>query len=321
VTRLYVRVLLDTGPTEEETDQLQRMFRSLGMDAEVEGHSYGGPPPTSAFLIVVNAPLVPLLDVFVAFGSEGPARLERWARELLGLRADARRWGRPHSLILEDAHTGLELLLPPELPTEAFAAALEIDLSGFDRSSPPVTVQWNRRMLRWQAYPRVASRRIARRLPVRTRTPTMAAVGVRELSGGEIRELWRLIDEATVPAITWQRARIVLWSALGWNPTTIAGKLLLSEPRVRAVIDNFNLDGFASLDPGYLLGPSAQLLPAERQEAGKVAGSPPADYGLSVTAWTADSLAEFLVTEGLVEDVSTGQLAALLQDVDVASSR
>lgn len=309
-TRLRVRLLLDTGPTVEETDQIETVFRGLGMDADVEGHSYGGPPPTSAFLIVVNAPLMPLLDTFAVDGPAGGRRFVDWARQLLALRSDERKWGRQHTLKLEDAHGSLGVLLPPQLPDGAFREVLDIDLGGFDQNSPPVTVEWSDRLRRWQARPHAIPRQIARRLANR-RLPLEETFRTREISDAETRELWRLTEDPTSHAVTWQRARIVLSSSVGWSVGAIAANLMVSADRVRCAIQNFNADGFTSLDPGYSCGRPIELRAEEERETKAIAARHPSDYGLPLAAWNPETLADFLVSEGVVEDVSASQLADL----------
>jgi hypothetical protein len=314
VTRLHVRILLDTGPTDDEIHRIQGIFRALDMDVSVEGHSYGGPPPQSAFLIVVYAPLVPLLDAFARHGTEGHIRFKQWVEHIQSLRADERRWARKHTLKLEDAHTDLSVLLAFGLPPRAYQALLDIDLSGFDRGSPPTTIEWNDHLLRWRARPHTTSHPIVRRLPTR-RHACGNALRVRELTDGELRELRRLTADLAVPAITRQRAEIVLWSGLGWGTRTISIRLLISEDRVHAVASNFNSHGFASFSPDYDHGEPIGLKPEEESEARKIARSDPREYGLPKVSWNAESLAEFLVSEGVIEDTTIAELKALLEDV------
>lgn len=302
---LYVRVLLDTGPTAEESAQIRQLFRDLGMTATVEGHSYGGPPPTSAFLVVVNAALMPLLDAF----TEDRAGFVDWTERMLALRADVGKWGRGHSLKLEDAHSGLGALIPPEVPGRARELLLDLELSGFDHASPTVSIEWDARLDRWLAHPH-AVRPVARRLALR-RKPGGNPYGVRVLTEAESDELWRLTEDAGRHAITWQRAKIAFLSAAGWSPDTVARQLLVSEGRVAAIIDAFNLDGLASLEPDYAGQPPA-LGPEEAAEAKAIADRDPADFGLPLTVWDAVSLSDFLVGRGVVEDLAPSQTAALL---------
>jgi transposase len=304
---------LDTGPTDDEIDRIRTIFSALDMDAGIEGHSYGGPPPQSAFLIVVYAPLVPLLDTFVGHGTDGHIRFRQWAEQIQSLRSDERRWARRHALRLEDAHTEVSVPLAFELPDRAYRALLDTDLSGFDRGSPPTTIEWNEYLLRWRARPCTTSHPIVRRLPAR-RYAAGETLAVRELTDAELRDLRQLTAGLAVPAITRQRAEIVLWSGLGWSAKTIASRLLISEDRVRAIARNFNAHGFASLNPGYLLGGPIRLRPEEECEAREIARAGPREYGLSRTNWNAGSLGEFLVSEGVIEDATIAHLEDLLDD-------
>jgi transposase len=313
-------VLLDTGPSEEEVADIEALFRDLGMDASAEGHSYGGPPPSSAFLIVVNAPLVELLDTFAVQGDGGPAMFQRLGLRLLGMRADEGRWGRPHGLRLEDSHGGLCVLLPHDLPVTAYVALLGVDLSEFDRSSPPATVEWHRRFQRWQAYPTVGPRRVGRRLPARRRR-AWSTPGVRQLHVEEIHQLWSLVEHGAESVITWQRAQIVLWSGSGWSVGAVARKALISESRVTAVIENFNADGIASLAGDYTGGKRVQLSQDQHRATREIAERRPVEFGLPDAIWTAASLAEFLVTEGVVEDVDLELMESLLPHSSIEVSR
>jgi transposase len=317
VSRLHARVLLDTGPTDEDVREIEAAFRSVNMNADVEGHPFGGPPP-SAFLIVVNVPLVAFLDSFFAWEHDGAVQLGRLARRLMAIRKEARRWGKPHDLKLEDATSSLGVLIPHDLPDSAYGALLEVDLSGFDRGSPPLAVAWNRRLGRWQALPSALARQVARRLPTRRSAAVAEPFGVREIDWEETRRLWRLADGGAGSVVTWQRAEIVLWSATGWSIAAIARKTLMSERRVLAVVRNFNLDGFASLALEYAAGQPAELTLEEEREVRRVARGRPGDYALPFPAWDPASLAEFLVTEGVVEDISPRWLGALLREPGVA---
>lgn len=307
VTALRVRVLLDTGPTPQEIAAIQSWFSAHGMTAECEGHSYGGPPPTSAFLIVVTSPLAPLLDRFTR-GDE----LAEVVGRLQALRADVRQWGRAHGVKLEDAHSGHTVWLPAGLPAAAYDALLEVDVTGFDRDVPMVQLEWSEPLGCWQAALTTQPRRLARRAPLRWRG---AAVNprARELSEAELGALWQLAGHGDTPSVvTLQRARVVLWSALGWNVAATARRTLLSEDRVRAVIGNFNADGFDCLHLAYAGGEVAKPTADEQRDAERIAARSPAAFGLGEQAWTPALLADFLVGEGVVEDVDLDWLRALI---------
>jgi transposase len=77
-----------------------------------------------------------------------------------------------------------------------------------------------------------------------------------------------------------------------------------SPDRVREVINNFDEDGFESLYPKYAGGRPPTFTLAQRQEIKKIALSRPADHGPPSSAWSLSKLAEFLVAEGVVDDIS-----------------
>ncbi|MBC9718902.1 hypothetical protein H9Y04_40890 [Streptomyces sp. TRM66268-LWL] len=308
---LEVRLLLDTGPTAGEVAELRRRFDALGMSATAEGHSYGGPPPTSAFLIVVNAPLSPFLDRF-AQQPGGAERLRSLVAHLLSLRADSRRWGRPHGVRLEDAATGLAVSLTHELPREAYTALLTADLSAFDHGSSPMDVRWDVRLARWSAHFTTSPVAVARRLPLR-RGEAAAEPAARGLDEQRTRELWQLVERSG-SAVAWQRASIVLWNRLGWSTCAIATRTLVSKDRIRAVIRNFNRDGFDSFRIGYGEGEPVAPTAAEEREAAAVVRSSPRDFAVERESWDATSLAECLVGSGIADDVDPKWLETLLAD-------
>jgi transposase len=305
-----VRALFDTGPAAVEIDQIENLFAAIGMAVTAEGHSYGGPPPTSAFLIVINAPLAPFLDHFAALADGAPA-LAHIAERLLAMRADQHRWGRRHTVRLEDSHTDLTVTLPAGLPADAYLALLDVDLSGFDQASPPTILEWDERFRRWTGRLTTAPLRVVRRLPRRANGDPAGAARVRQLDDAEVGTLWRLVADGTGSVLTWQRARAVLLGAMGWSAASVARQTAMSAHRVRAVVTNFNRHGFRSLTPGYADGEPVEFDAAERAEVLRVGAQLPTVYHRSEEHWSAVSLAEFLVSEGVVEDADPYALGAL----------
>jgi transposase len=112
--------------------------------------------------------------------------------------------------------------------------------------------------------------------------------------------------------VTWRRAQMVLWPAQGMSVTQIAGLAFTSEDRVRDVLHNFSADGFASLYPRYAGGRPPVFTLVQRREIKKIAKSAPADHGLPFSRWSLAKLADFLVAEGVVEDISHEGLRELL---------
>jgi len=94
-----------------------------------------------------------------------------------------------------------------------------------------------------------------------------------------------------------------------------------SEDRVRDVIRNFNADGFGSLYPRYKGGRPPKFTLAQRREIKKVAKSRPSDYDLPFSTWSLAKLGEFLVAEGVVDDISHEGLRVLLREEGVTFQR
>jgi Homeodomain-like domain/DDE superfamily endonuclease len=83
---------------------------------------------------------------------------------------------------------------------------------------------------------------------------------------------------------------------------------------------NFNADGFASLYPRDEGGRPPKLTLAQRRQIKKTAKSAPADHGPPFSAWSLPKLAEFLVAEGVVDDISHEGLRASLREEGVTFS-
>src|SRR5689334_7200905 len=114
---------------------------------------------------------------------------------------------------------------------------------------------------------------------------------------------------------------MVLLSAQGMPVARIAEVSFTSDDRVRDVIHNFNADGFDSLYPKYKGGrPKTFTLP-ERREIKKIAKSRPAEHGLPFSTWSQAKLADFLVAEGVVDDISHEGLRTLLREEGVSFQR
>jgi transposase len=99
----------------------------------------------------------------------------------------------------------------------------------------------------------------------------------------------------------------------------IAKVAFTSPDRVPAVLHIFNDDGLDSLVPRYSGGRPPTFTLTERREIKKIALSRPVDHDLPFSTWSLSKLAEFLVAEGVVDDISPeglrlepGQRTALL---------
>ena len=79
-----------------------------------------------------------------------------------------------------------------------------------------------------------------------------------------------------------------------------------------------NDDGFGSLYPRYAGGRPPTLTLPQRQQVKKIALSRPMDHGLPLSMWSLTTLAEFLVAEGVVDDISHEGLRDLLRQEGVS---
>ena len=140
---------------------------------------------------------------------------------------------------------------------------------------------------------------------------------VREIDDDEGRRLVRIVRRDSGSVVTWRRAQMVLLAAQGMDVAGIAKVAFTSEDRVRDVIHNFNADGFASLYPKYRGGLLLKFTLPQRREIKKIAKSRPAEHGLPFSAWSLSKLGEFLVADGVVDDISHEGLRALLHEEGV----
>jgi len=144
---------------------------------------------------------------------------------------------------------------------------------------------------------------------------------VREIDDDEGRRLVRIVRRGSGSVVTWRRAQMVLLSAQGMDAAAIAKVAFTSEDRVRDVIRNFNSDGFGSLYPRYRGGHPPKFTLPQRREIKKIAKSKPGEHGLPFSAWSLSKLAEFLVAEGVVDDISHEGLRVLLHQEGVSFQR
>ncbi len=141
---------------------------------------------------------------------------------------------------------------------------------------------------------------------------------VREIDDDEGRRLVRIIRRGSGSVVTWRRAQMVLLSAQGMAVPAIAKVAFTSEDGVRDVIRSFSADGFSSLYPKYKGGHPPKFTLPQRREIKKIAKSKPAGHDLPFSIWSLPKLAEFLVAEGVVDDISHEGLRVLLREEGVS---
>jgi hypothetical protein len=76
---------------------------------------------------------------------------------------------------------------------------------------------------------------------------------------------------------------------------------------------NFNADGFSSLYPKYKGGHPPKFTLGQRREFKELAMSKPIEHDLPFSTWSLAKLADFLVAEGVVDDISHEGLRVLLR--------
>ena len=123
----------------------------------------------------------------------------------------------------------------------------------------------------------------------------------------------RIIRRGSGSVVAWRRAQMVLLSAQGMDVPAIAKVAFTSEDRVRDVIRNFNADGFGSMYPKYKGGRPPKFTLAQRREIKKIAKAKPDEHDLPFSAWSLAKLADFVVAEGVVDDISHEGLRRLLR--------
>jgi len=143
-------------------------------------------------------------------------------------------------------------------------------------------------------------------------------IRVRELDNDEANRLLRIVRRSSGSVVRWRRAQMVLLSAQGMDVAQIAKVAFTSPDRVREVLHNFNDDGFNSLDPKYSGGRPPTFTLPERRQIKEFALSRPVDHGLPFSTWSLSKLAEFLVAEGVVGDISHEGLRVLLREEGVS---
>ncbi|WNV85011.1 IS630 family transposase [Umezawaea sp. Da 62-37] len=146
-------------------------------------------------------------------------------------------------------------------------------------------------------------------------------VRVREIDQDEGGRLLRIVRRGTGSVVTWRRAQMVLLSAQGMAVAKVAEVTFTSPDRVRDVIHNFNTDGFDSLYPKYSGGRPRTFTLPERREIKKIVKSRPVEHDLPFSTWSLAKLADFLVAEGVVDDISHEGLRILLREEGVSFQR
>jgi transposase len=145
-----------------------------------------------------------------------------------------------------------------------------------------------------------------------------ARVVLREITNEEGNRLLRIVRRGSGSVVAWRRAQIVLLSAQRMSPAKISGVVFTDPDTVREVIHNFNRDGFDALYPRYAGGRPPTFTLPQRREIKKIALSIPTDLDRPFATWSLAKLADYLVAEGVVTDISHEGLRQLLREEGVS---
>jgi transposase len=145
-----------------------------------------------------------------------------------------------------------------------------------------------------------------------------ARVELREISNEEGNRLLRIVRRDSGSVVTWRRAQVVLLAAQRMPAAKIAEVVFTDPDTVRDVIHNFNRDGFDALYPRYRGGRPRTFTLPERQQIKRIALSVPSDLGQPFATWSLAKLADYLVAEGVVTDISHEGLRQLLREEGVS---
>ena len=143
-------------------------------------------------------------------------------------------------------------------------------------------------------------------------------VRVRQISNDEGNRLLRIVRRSSGSVVTWRRAQMVLLSAQGMYVAMIATVTFTSPDRVRDVLHNFNADGFDSLRPRYAGGRRPKFDSDQRAQVKQIVLARPADHRMPFSTWSLSKLADYLVAQGVVEDISHEGLRMLLREQGVS---
>src|SRR5712692_5588421 len=145
-----------------------------------------------------------------------------------------------------------------------------------------------------------------------------ARVELREITNEEGNRLLRILRRSSGSVVTWRRAQVVLLAAQRMPAPRISEVVFTDPDTVRDVIHNFNRDGFEALYPRYRGGRPRTFTLPERQRIKRIALSVPSDLGQPFATWSLAKLADYLVAEEVVTDISHEGLRQLLREEGVS---
>lgn len=138
-------------------------------------------------------------------------------------------------------------------------------------------------------------------------------VFVRPLTMEEGRKLQRITRSAKDP-VKLRRAIVVMMSGQGQSVPDITSLMQVGDDYVRDVIHAFNDRGFDALDPKWSGGRPRAISSQVREHICLIAKTVPAEWGITgMSTWSLRTLAEHLITRGVVAAISREHLRRILR--------
>lgn len=146
---MTAEVFLDGTVTDADTGPLLDVFSAAGITVQVRTMPSLRDTGTLGWLVLAALPLQAFLSaVGTKTAEDSYAKLRAAVRRLAGHRATGELSAdRPPLLVLQDSGTGLQIILEPDLPADAYRQLTELDLTRF-RIGP---LHYDRRLRRWRS--------------------------------------------------------------------------------------------------------------------------------------------------------------------------
>jgi hypothetical protein len=331
-------------------DEDRRLISDAFAEAGLEGVEPESPElhrQAVAEWVVIAVPLLPFVQaISTKAGEDAYAVLKRLIQRL----RDSRRHGDyiPRTVELFDSSTGMQVdLRGGDLPDAAWRPLAQIKLGSLEhahegliwndegdrRHLQRLRLEWSDLTSHWLVYPGplvTSGRPIGRRLPVIPAREALADPsfpGPLDLSHQPrepyLSPTWAFLDRymgERASAISIVRARVVGWFNFGNQPEDIARQLVCSPELVNAVLDDFARHGLKALEPGFTDSRARSAFTLhQHEEMIEIARS--ARPGKRTAKWSLRSLGDFLVGQGVVEDLSLTDLKGLLAREGIQLSR
>lgn len=144
------------------------------------------------------------------------------------------------------------------------------------------------------------------------------------LSGSERQELQKLVNRHQTSQQISKRAQIILLANQGLNHREIARELGVSRDMARHWRKRWlesDAPILVRLKDAPRSGAPATFTMEQTLRLFAMACEDPANYRLPISHWSARELAEEMVTQGIVEDISARHVGRLLEEADLKPHR